>query len=111
MFGLKTFWTAIGSFGSWIKAWRAPLRRKALLACAFLKRGEFHVGFGIAAPSDDETTEFSVQGMTRNGRTPFRQSLAVTLYRDCLSGRAPPTPQAEDAFTSLLSQLIDSGAS
>jgi hypothetical protein len=40
--------------------------------------GEFHVGFGIAAPSDDETTEFSVEGMTHNGRTPFRHSLAVT---------------------------------
>ena len=34
--------------------------------------GEFHVGFGIAAPSDDETTEFSVEGVARNGRTPFR---------------------------------------
>src|SRR5271165_5908028 len=39
--------------------------------------GEFHVGFGIAAPSDDETTEFTV-------RTPFRHSLAVTLYGDSL---------------------------
>src|SRR5271165_584665 len=27
--------------------------------------GEFHVGFGIVAQSDDETTEFSIQGMTR----------------------------------------------
>ena len=44
--------------------------------------GEFHVGFGIAVPSDDDTTEFSVQGMTRNGRTPFRHSLAVTLYHE-----------------------------
>ncbi len=42
--------------------------------------GEFHVGFGIAVPSDDETTEFSVEGVARNGRTPFRHSLAVTLY-------------------------------
>jgi hypothetical protein len=70
--------------------------------------GEFHVGFGIAAPSDDETTEFSVQGMTHNGRTPFRHSLAVTLYGDSLSGGAPPSPEAEDAFTSLLSKLIES---
>ncbi len=73
--------------------------------------GEFHVGFGIAVPSDDETTEFSVQSMTRNGRTPFRHSLAVTLYGDSLSGRAPPTPQAKDAFASFLSKLIESGAS
>jgi len=49
--------------------------------------GEFHVGFGIAAPSDDETTKFSVQGMTHNGRTPFRHSLAVTLYNDRLIAR------------------------
>jgi hypothetical protein len=69
--------------------------------------GDFHVGFGIAVPSDDETTEFSVQVMTRNGRTPFRHSLAVTLYGDSLIGRAPPTPQAEDAHTSLLSKLIE----
>ena len=45
---------------------------------------KFHVGFGVAVPSDDETTEFTVQSMTRNGRTPFRQSLAVTLYGDSL---------------------------
>jgi len=32
--------------------------------------GDFHVGFGIAVPSDDETTEFSVEGVARNGRTP-----------------------------------------
>ena len=41
--------------------------------------GEFHIGFGIVAPSDDETTEFSVEGVARSGRTPFRHSLAVTL--------------------------------
>ena len=46
--------------------------------------GQFHVGFGIVAPSDDETTQFSVQGVTRNGKTPFRHSLAVTLYGDSL---------------------------
>ena len=48
--------------------------------------GEFHVGFGIVAPSDEETTEFSIQGVTRNGRVPFRHSLAVTLYGDSLYG-------------------------
>jgi hypothetical protein len=72
--------------------------------------GDFHVGFGIAVPSDDETTEFSVQGVTRNGRTPFRHSLAVTLYRDSLSSRAPLTPALEDAVTSLLARLVESWA-
>ena len=51
--------------------------------------GEFHVGFGIVALSDDETAEFSIQAVTRNGRVPFRHSLAVTLYGDTLSGRMP----------------------
>ena len=73
--------------------------------------GEFHVGFGIAAPSDDETTEFSVEGVARNGRTPFRHSLAVTLYGDSLSGRTPLSLEAEEAFTSLLRKVIESGAS
>jgi hypothetical protein len=30
--------------------------------------GEFHVGFGIVAPSDEETTELSVQGTTESVR-------------------------------------------
>jgi len=71
--------------------------------------GEFHVGFGIAVPSDDETTEFTVQRMTRNGRTPFRHSLAVTLYGDSLRARAQLAPESEDALT-VLSALIESEA-
>jgi hypothetical protein len=70
--------------------------------------GEFHVGFGIAVPSDEETTEFTVQSMTRHGRTPFRHSLAVTLYGDSLRGRGRLTPGLEDAFAQL-SALIESG--
>ena len=70
--------------------------------------GEFHVGFGIVVPSDEETTEFSIQGMTRNGRVPFRHSLAVTLYGDKLGGSLPLSPDLEDAFTSTLAGLIDS---
>ncbi len=73
--------------------------------------GDFHVGFGIVASSDDETTEFSVEGMARNGRTPFRHSLAVTLYGDSLSGRTPLSLEAEEAFTSLLRKVIESGTS
>ena len=69
--------------------------------------GEFHVGFGIVVPSDEETTEFSIQGMTRNGRVPFRHSLAATLYGDSLYGSTPLSPELEDAFTSSLEGLID----
>lgn len=72
--------------------------------------GQFHVGFGIVVPSDDETTEFSIQGMTRNGRVPFRHSLAVTLYGDSLRGSLPLSPELEDAFTSVLAMLIESGS-
>jgi hypothetical protein len=64
--------------------------------------GEFHVGFGIVVPSDEERTEFSIQGVTRNGRVPFRHSLAVTLYGDSLtaarrfprSWRSPSRPRS-----------------
>jgi hypothetical protein len=74
--------------------------------------GDFHVGFGIAVPSDDETTEFSVQGVTRHGRTPFRHSLSVTLYRDSLSGGASVTTTVlGDGATSLLARLVESGPS
>ena len=73
--------------------------------------GEFHVGFGIVVPCDDETTEFSIQGMTRNGRTPFRHSLAVTLYGDSVRGRTPLSLEAEEAFTSLLAGLVKLGPS
>ena len=69
--------------------------------------GEFHVGFGIVVPSDEETTEFSIQGMTRNGRVPFRHSLAVTLYGDSLYGSTSLSPELEAAFTSSLARLID----
>ena len=73
--------------------------------------GEFHVGFGIVASSDDETTEFSIAGVARNGRTPFRHSLAVTLYGDSLSGRMTLSPEAEVVFTSLLAGRAESGPS
>ena len=51
--------------------------------------GQFHVGFGIVVQSDEETTEFSIHGMTQNGRVPFRHSLAVMLYGGGLRGSLP----------------------
>jgi hypothetical protein len=48
--------------------------------------GPFHVGFGIAAPTDEETAEFAVQGTKHSGRPPFRYSLAATLYGDSIHG-------------------------
>jgi hypothetical protein len=71
--------------------------------------GEFHVGFGIVVPSDDETARFSIQGITHNRRVPFRHSLAVTLYGDSLHGSLPVSAELEDAFTPVLAGLIESG--
>jgi hypothetical protein len=45
--------------------------------------------------------------MRRNGRLPFRHSLAVTLYGDSLGRSMPLSPELEDAFTSSLAGLID----
>jgi hypothetical protein len=72
--------------------------------------GQFHVGFGIVAPADDETAQFSIQGMTHNGRVPFRHSLAVTLYGDSVRGSLPLSPELEDVITSVLAGLVESGA-
>jgi len=48
--------------------------------------------------------------VTRNGRVPFRHSLAVTLYGDSLCGSTPLSFELEDAFTSSLEGLIDARA-
>ena len=71
--------------------------------------GDFHVGFGIAALSDDETTAFSIRSVTRNGRTPSRHSLAVSLYGDSLRDSMALAPVLEDVLTSMLAGLADSG--
>jgi hypothetical protein len=68
--------------------------------------GLFHVGFGIAAPTDDETAEFTVQSVTRNGRSPFRHSLAATLYGDCISGRTQLAPEIEEAMLESLTTAL-----
>ena len=71
--------------------------------------GEFHVGFGIVTLSDDETTEFSTQGVTRNGRVPFRHSLAVTLYFDACA-RASAFPGVGRRSHVCARELIESRA-
>jgi hypothetical protein len=88
----------------------ASAPREGAFGMRLFDTGEFHVGFGIVAPSDDETTEFSIQSMTQNGRAPFRHSLPVTLYGDSLRGSLPLSPELEDAFTSVLARVIESNA-
>ena len=78
------------------------IEESAPLAGAFGMRlfdaGPFHVGFGIAAPTDDETAEFAIQGVRRNGRTPFRHSLAITLYGDSINRRTRFDLEMEEAL-------------
>ena len=70
--------------------------------------GEFHVGFGIVAVADDETAEFSIQGVARNSRVPFRHSLAVTLYGDTLYGSDLIPSKLDEDFKDALAELIES---
>jgi hypothetical protein len=72
--------------------------------------GAFHVGFGIVAPADEETIDFSVNGKTLNGRLPFRYSLAVTLYGDSLRAGLPLTDRVKEALASLLGRFTGAGA-
>jgi hypothetical protein len=72
--------------------------------------GAFHVGFGIVAPADEETIDFSVKGKTLNGRLPFRYSLAVTLYGDSLRAALPFDYGAKGVLASLLERFTGSGA-
>src|SRR5271170_7294064 len=64
--------------------------------------GEFHVGFGIVAQPDEETTQFAVQARRYGTRLPFRQSLAATVYGDSLRERFLISPELEDALTTVL---------
>jgi hypothetical protein len=69
--------------------------------------GPFYVGFGIAAPTDDETAEFAVQGMKHSGRAPFRHSFAATLYGDSIYGRDYLAVEIDEAmFESFTTRFI-----
>ena len=60
--------------------------------------GEFHVGFATVAPSDGETTNFSIQGVTHDGRPAFPHSLAATPCGDILYRRGLVSPEVDDPF-------------
>jgi hypothetical protein len=92
------------------EAVEASAPKGATFGMRLFDAGAFQVGFGIVAPADEETIEFSVQGKTRNGRLPFRHSLAATLYGDSLRDGLPLAPDVEKVFASLLGRLIKSGA-
>ena len=98
-----------GNRSLWLidESMEASAPTKGAFGMRLFDAGEFHVGFGIIVPSDEETTEFSIQSMTRNGRVPFRHSLAATLCGDSLCGSTPLSPELEDAFTASLAGLIN----
>src|SRR5271157_6269485 len=58
-FGLRTSSTETEAFGLWMKTWRESAPTKGAFGMRLFDAGEFHVGFGIVVPSDEETTEFS----------------------------------------------------
>jgi hypothetical protein len=74
--------------------------------------GPFHVGFGIAAPTDNETAEFAVQGVKHSGRAPFRYSLAATLYGGSIHGLEYLALEIDEAmFESFTTRFLSNDAS
>jgi hypothetical protein len=66
--------------------------------------GPFHAGFGIVAPADQETVEFAVEARARGARSPFRHSLAATLYGDGLRAGT-----ADERVLDALLEVLPSG--
>lgn len=74
--------------------------------------GPFYVGFGIAAPTDEETAEFAVQAMKHSGRSPFRYTLAETLYGDAIHGIDDLVLEIDDAaLESFVTRFLSDGSS
>jgi len=67
--------------------------------------GPFHAGFGIVAPPDEETIAMCVIAKRRDGRVPFRYSLAATLYGDKLRAKLPFDAEQEQIVQALLDSL------
>jgi hypothetical protein len=79
-----------------------PLPLGSVAGMRVFDAGPFHMGFGIVAFPDDETIDMSVVGQKRNGRQPFRYSLASTLYGDRLIAKRPVDPRTERIVELLL---------
>ncbi len=101
-----------GDRGLWLmdEEMEASVPKGATFGMRLFNAGAFHVGFGIIAPADEETVDFSVQSKTHNGRLPFRHSLAATLYGDSLRASLPLAPELEEVFVSLLGRLTETVA-
>jgi hypothetical protein len=80
-----------------------------VLGMRLFDAGPFHAGYGIIVQPDEETTEWSVVGQQRNGREPFRHSLAVTLYDDKLRASRPLSPELQRALDTMV-DLLEPGS-
>jgi hypothetical protein len=85
----------------------ASARVGAVFGMRLFDAGAFHVGLGIVVPADEETIQISMHGRTRDGRLPFRHSLAIKLYADSLHPDVPLSPELEEAFTLMLAQTVE----
>ena len=46
--------------------------------------GQFHAGFGIVVPADEEFTRLCIQARRKGDRLPVRHSLAASLYAEAI---------------------------
>jgi hypothetical protein len=81
-----------------------------ILGMRLFDAGPFHAGFGIITFPDEETTQLSVVSQERNGRQPFRHSLAATLYGDKRSDDMPPDPDQDRIIGALVAALRSGSA-
>jgi hypothetical protein len=91
----------------WImdEAMEMSLRPGTIAGMRVFNAGPFHMGFGIVVLPDEETIRLCMTSQQRNGRQPFRYSLAATLYGDDLVGRQLSGPAEDQIIEALLSTL------
>lgn len=85
------------------EALEASAPEGAVFGMRLFDAGPFHAGFGIIVAPDEETLDFCLKANARGARSPFRHSLAATLYGDQVRASAPPGP----ADLALLQTLLD----
>jgi|GEM_PF-4769015 len=61
----------------------------AVTAMRLFDAGPFHAGFGIVLAPGAETLDLCIAARARGLTTPFRHSIAATLYADALSAELP----------------------
>jgi hypothetical protein len=80
----------------------------AVFAMRLFEAEEFHAGFGIVVPIDEEILEFCLDSVERGRPLPFRHSLAATLYGELLRDALPPGPAELETMETLLDLVAPS---